>query len=102
MSRACKYCDAYERAITLTFRATYLCTPSGDRPLWVWHEDAANDDAARVLFDKLRREAKRQPLEDIRLAINAEINAGKAARRAKTEAEGRIAMAKEKVAEEVG
>ena len=51
-----------------------------------------------VIFDTLKREKARKPYEDIYLAINAELNAEKAARRAKTEAERQAAMAKEKVA----
>ena len=51
-----------------------------------------------VIFDTLKREKARKPYEDIYLAINAEINAGKAERRARTEAEWQAVMAKEKVA----
>ena len=51
-----------------------------------------------VMFDTLRRKTARKPCEDIRLAINAEINAEKAARRAKTDTEWQAAMAKEEAA----
>ena len=51
-----------------------------------------------VIFDKVKRETARKPYEDIRLAINAEINARKAAKRAKIEAERQAAKMKEVVA----
>ena len=79
-----KVCFALSDAEERVFKAKPLTDEEAWEATLAWAEAKAQE-----------REAARKPYEEIRLAITAEIEAGKAARRAMTKAERQTATAKE-------